>query len=154
MRENLKRKKVLLISSSGGHFEELKQLNPLSELYDLVWVTEKTSYDLNVDYYLKQTGSKSKSFIIDMIYNTFLTIYIWLKERPDVVISTGTMVAIPSFILGKICRKKTIFIETFARIYDGTKTGLFLYRYADLFIYQWESLKEVYPNGMYGGSIF
>lgn len=145
---------MLLISSSGGHFEELKQLSPLSEVYELIWVTEKTSYNLNVDYYLKQTGSKSKAFIIDMIYNAFITIYIWGKERPDVVISTGTMVAIPSFFLAKIFRKKTIFIETFARIYDGTKTGLYLYKYADLFIYQWESLREIYPNGIYGGSIF
>jgi len=148
------KKKILLISSSGGHFEELKQLQPLSEKYDLIWVTEKTEYKLEVDYLLKQTGSKSKLFILDMIYNAFLSIRIWVKERPDVIISTGTMVAIPMFFLAKIFKKKTIFIETFARIYDGTKTGMLLYKHVDLFIYQWESLSKLYPKGHYGGSIF
>lgn len=148
------RKKILLISSSGGHFEELQQLQPLSDKYDLIWVTEKTDYKLEVDYLLKQTGSKSQLFIIDMIYNTFMSIKIWSKERPDVIISTGTMVAIPMFFLAKIFKKKTIFIETFARIYDGTKTGMLLYKHVDLFIYQWESLSKLYPKGHYGGSIF
>ena len=29
-----------------------------------------------------------------------------------------------------------------------------MYKHADLFIIQWESLKEVYPDAVYGGSIY
>ncbi len=56
--------------------------------------------------------------------------------------------------LAKLFGKKLIYIESFARVYDGSKTGKLLYKYADLFIVQWESLKEVYPKAIYGGSIY
>ena len=37
----MKKKKVLFISSTGGHFNELQQLKPLFEKYDYHIVTEK-----------------------------------------------------------------------------------------------------------------
>lgn len=64
------------------------------------------------------------------------------------------MVAFPMAYLAKIFRKKLIYIETFARIKDGTRTGKIMYEKADLFIIQWEDLKSVYPNAIYGGSIY
>ena len=29
-----------------------------------------------------------------------------------------------------------------------------MYKFADLFIVQWETLKKVYPNAVYGGGIY
>ena len=149
-----KRKKLCLISSSGGHYEQLKMLEPLSENNDVFWVTEYTSYDSDADYYLIQTGLKDKCFLIKMMLNFIRSLRIWFKEKPDFVITTGTMVAIPMALLSKIFRKKLIYIESFARVYDGSRTGKLMYKYADLFIIQWESLKEVYPKAVYGGSIY
>ncbi len=151
---NDKRKKICLISSSGGHYEQLKMLKPLADDNDVFWVTEKTKFKSEANYYLLQTGLKDKLFPFKMIINMFKSMLIWLKERPDVVITTGTMIVLPMCIFAKIFRKKIIYIETFARIYDGTKAGKLMYKYADLFIIQWESLKEVYPNAVYGGSIY
>jgi UDP-N-acetylglucosamine:LPS N-acetylglucosamine transferase len=89
-----------------------------------------------------------------MIRNLFRSCRIWAIERPDFVITTGTMVAIPMIFLSRLFRKKLIYIESFARTQGGTKTGRLAYKYADLFIVQWESLKTVYPNAVYGGSIY
>lgn len=89
-----------------------------------------------------------------MIKNFAYSLKIWVKEKPDLVITTGTMVAIPLAIYSKMFNKKLIYIETYARVYDGTKAGKLMYKYADLFIIQWESLKEIYPNAIYGGSIY
>lgn len=148
------RKKLCLISSSGGHYEQLKMLAPLAEENDVFWVTERTEYKSDADYYLIQTGSKDRFFAFKMIVNFVKTIMIWLKEKPDYVITTGAMVALPMAFMAKMCGKKLIYIESFARVYDGSKTGKLLYKYADLFIVQWESLKEVYPKAVYGGSIY
>lgn len=148
------RKKICLISSSGGHFEQLKMLRPLERKYDLFLVTEQTSYKNDADYYLIQTGSKDKGYVGKMIVNLLKTVKIWIKERPDVVITTGSMVAIPMALLAKLFRKKLIYIESFARVTDSSKTGRLMYKYADLFIVQWESMKEVYPNAVYGGSLY
>lgn len=146
--------KICLISSSGGHYEQLKMLMPLSEKYDVFWVTEGADYASKADYYLIQTGLKDKAFPLKMIANLFKTLLIWQKERPDYVITTGTMIVLPMVLLAKAFKKKVIYIETFARVYDGTRAGQFMYKYADLFIIQWEQLKEIYPKAVYGGSIY
>lgn len=146
--------KICLISSSGGHYEQLKRLKDLELDNDLIWVTEKTEYSSKADYYLIQTGLKDKWFLPKMIANSIKSIKIWITEKPDYVITTGTMIVIPIALLAKIFRKKLIYIETFARVYDGTKAGKLMYKYADLFIIQWESLQEIYPDAIYGGSIY
>lgn len=146
--------KICLISSSGGHFEQLKMLAPLSQNYTVFWVTEDSDYEVPADYFLRQTRpSRIKNSFI-MVINTIRSLRIWMKERPDVVITTGTLVVLPMAFLAKIFRKKLIYIETFARVTDGTRAGKLMYRFADLFIVQWESLKKIYPNAVYGGSIY
>ena len=66
------------------------------------------------------------------------------------------MVAFPTILWAKFFKKKVIYIETFARVYGGTKAGKFIYNHHlyDLFIYQWETQKDVYPKGIYGGGIY
>lgn len=149
-----KKAKVCLISSSGGHFRQLSMLKPLSKYYDTFVVTESTKYKSDADYYLLQSGLKDWLFPLKLLLNSFKTVYIIIKERPDFVVTTGTMVAIPMCFICKLLRKKIIYIETFSRVTDCTRTGKLIYKIADLFIYQWKQLAEFYPNGVYGGSIY
>lgn len=147
-------KKILLISSSGGHFEQLQRLLPLGIDYQLVWCSERTKYDTDVRYLFPQTGSKDVLFPIKLFIIAVKSLFILIKEKPDVIISTGAMVAIPMFLIGKLFKKKLIFIETFARVKDGTRTGKFLYKYSDLFFIQWEDLKSIYPNATFEGGLY
>ncbi len=149
-----KRKKVCLVSSSGGHYEQLKMLKPLGERYDIFFVTDKTGYENGADYSMIQTGLTDKLVLFRMFGNLCKAFRIFVKEKPDVVITTGTMVAIPFMYLCKLFRRKFVYIETFSRVYDGTRAGKYLYKHADLFLYQWETLKDVYPNGIYGGGLY
>lgn len=151
-----KRMKLCLISSSGGHFEQLCMLKKLEEKYDLFLVTEKTDYKGTADYYLSQTGLKDKLMIFRMIGNCFKTLRFWIKEKPQAVITTGTMIALPVCFLARLCGKKVIYIESFARVRDCTRAGKLIYKLkvANLFIYQWEYLADIYPDGVYGGSIY
>lgn len=146
--------KIYLISSSGGHYEQLKRLKPLEDQYDVVWITEKTGYKSAADYYLLQTGLKDKFYMIKMIWNFLYSLVIWIKEKPEFIITTGSMIVIPSVLFAKLFKKKIIYIETFARVNTESKTGKFVYKFADLFIVQWEELKSIYPNAVYGGSIY
>lgn len=149
-----RKRKICMVSSSGGHYEQLRMLKPLSEEYALCWVTEKTDYQADADYYLLSTGSNDPYFPIKMLGNCCKTLAFWWKEKPDAVITTGAMVALPACLLAKLLRKKVIYIESFARITDGNRTGKLIYKFADLFVYQWEQLEAVYPKGVYGGGIY
>ena len=77
-----------------------------------------------------------------------------LKEKPDVIISSGAAVAVPFFYLGKLMGKKLIYIEVFDRIDKPTVTGKMVYPITDRFIVQWEEMKKVYPKAINLGSIF
>ena len=156
------KKKVLFISSTGGHFTELMSLSPLFEKYDYTIITEKdkTSENLKEKFgkklYFLPYGTRSKLFtyIFKYLYLCIKTVYLYFKIRPKVIVTTGTHTAGPMCILGKIIGSKIIYIETFANIDKKTATGKIIYKIADLFIVQWEEMLKLYPKAVYGGSIF
>ncbi|WP_270525096.1 PssD/Cps14F family polysaccharide biosynthesis glycosyltransferase [Longibaculum muris] len=152
------KKNICFISSSGGHYEQLLMLKPLMEEYNSFIVTEKTSYSTKVDsikmYYIKQVNRKEFSFIFAMIFNTIKSLLIFLKEKPDVVISTGVLATIPMCILSKIFKRKLIYIESFAKVTSPTETGKLIYKFADQFYVQWKSMLDIYPNAIYIGGIY
>ena len=157
-----KNKKVLFISSTGGHLNELLQLKTLFEKYDYHIITEqdKTNEYLKEIYKDKVSylpyGTRSKLFRYIFIYSFLIlkTIYLYFKIRPKAIITTGTHTAGPMCYLGKIFGSKIIYIETFANINTKTATGRLIYPIADLFIVQWEEMLKIYPRAIYGGSIF
>lgn len=151
------RKKICFIASSGGHFEQLMMLKPLMDSNRSFIVTEKTNYSVNTNekvYYLKQVNRHELKFIPLMILNSFKSLKIFMKEKPDVIISTGALSVIPICVIGKVFRKKIIFIESFAKITSPTLTGRFIYKFADRFYIQWESLRKFYPNAINKGGIY
>lgn len=151
-------KKICFAASTGGHFEQLMMLKPIMDKYESFVLTEKIGYDLvccDKDvYYVKQINRKEKTFIFKMIINIFKSLKIFIKERPDLVITTGVLATIPMCLIAKLFRKKLIYIESFAKISSPTLTGKLLYRFADQFYIQWEELKEFYPNAIYKGGIY
>jgi UDP-N-acetylglucosamine:LPS N-acetylglucosamine transferase len=153
-----KKIKICFAASSGGHYEQLMMLKPLMDKYDSFVVTEKTFYSAKAQgektYYTLQVNRREKSFMFRMILNTFKSIKIYVKERPDVVICTGVLAMIPICLISKMMGKKLIYIESFAKVTSATQTGKLLYKYADRFYVQWESMKEVYPNAIYLGGIY
>ena len=152
------KKKICYIASTGGHFEQLMRLKPLMEKYPGFVVTEKTSYQPPTEdeklYFIRQVNRKEKLFPLILLWNSVLSLRILIKERPDVTITTGALSVIPLCLLTKLFGKKLIYIESFARITSPNLTGKLLYKYADQFYVQWESMLEVYPNAIYLGGIY
>ncbi len=158
MKKN-KKKKICLISSSGGHFEQLLMLKKLEENYDVFVTTEKTKYnkkDKKINHYVSQVNRKELLFFPKMICIFFKSLFIFFKEKPDVIISTGVLAAIPMLFIGHIFKRKVIYIESFAKINSPTMTGNLIYKrhIADRFYVQWETMKEFYPDAIYLGGIY
>ena len=105
-------------------------------------------------YFVHQVNRKEKLFMLRMVANVFKSLYIFVKEKPDVVITTGVMAMIPICMLVKLSGKKIIYIESFAKVTSPTKTGQFIYKYADQFYVQWEPMLKYYPNAIYLGGIY
>ncbi|MCU7710176.1 MULTISPECIES: PssD/Cps14F family polysaccharide biosynthesis glycosyltransferase [Priestia] len=153
-----KTKKVCLISSSGGHLEQIKQLKEITARYDYFYVVTRTKATeaMQQKKYIVSDLIRTNKFVscVRMAKMMIEQFGIFLKERPDVIITTGAAVAIPMCLIGKIFKRKVIYIESFARINTPNKTGQLIYKFADLFIIQWEELEKHYPEAVYGGSIY
>lgn len=158
----MKKKKVMFISSTGGHLSELMQLAPLFEKYEYKIVTEKDKttenlkekYNDKIEYLIYGTRTHFIKYIFQFICNCFKTIYLYFKFRPKYIVTTGTHTAGPMCYLGKIFGSKIIYIETFANRNTKTATGRLIYPIADLFIVQWKEMLKIYPKAVLGGSIY
>lgn len=153
-----KRKKICFVASSGGHWEELLCLKEIADENETFYVTENggQSNDCKLSdiYLFSQINRKEKLFIIHFLWVIVRAFFIILKENPDVVITTGALLSYPFCLIAKLFRKKVIYIESFARVYDASLTGKLVYPFADLFIVQWKTLLDCYPKAIYKGSIF
>ena len=155
-------KKVLFISSTGGHLTELLQLKPLFQKYDSYIMTEKTKsnvslkneYGDHMSYLLYCTKHSKLKYPFVLLLNCFISLYYFLKIRPVAVVTTGTHTAGPMCCIAKIFGAKVIFIETFANRTVGTVAGRLVYPIADTFVVQWEELHKVYPKSVCWGWIY
>ncbi len=155
MSKHNRQPRVCFVSSSGGHWEQLQKLRPLANKYDSFFVTEKTKYqEKRADYLLIQTDMKDKWMPFKMIWNMLYAIVIWIIRRPDFIITTGTLVAYPFYLLSILFHKKFVFIETYGRAGKPTLAGRKMEKHSDLFIVQWEEQKKYFKKAVYGGCLY
>ena len=133
--------KICLISAGGGHLTQLLQLNDLWKKYDSFYVTEREEITEALPqkyktYFVKDPLRNPLYFLITF----FQSFSIFLKETPDIIVTTGGGIGIPMCYLGKFLEKKIVFIESLSRVINPSLTGKFLYPISDLFLVQWKFL--------------
>ena len=148
--------KICFVTSSGGHLTHLIQLKEWWQDKERFWVT----FDKEDSRSILKNERKYWCYfptnrnIKNLIKNTFLSIKILIKEKPDLIVSTGAAPAIPFFYIGKLLGAKVIYIEVYDRIDKPTITGKLVHPISDLFILQWEEQKKFYSKGQVLGGIF
>lgn len=159
--KNFDSKKVLFISSEGGHFSELLQLTKTMNKYNSFIVTEKNflSNESKINYgtrikFLLNTKPKKPSYIILAPINILYSLYYFIKINPDVIITTGAHTAVAMCYIAKLFGRKIIYIETFANLESKTVTGRLVHPIADAFVVQWESMLKLYPDAIYLGGVY
>lgn len=153
-------KKVIFVSSIGGHLTQLLQLSEIFNYYNYLLITEKSSVTENlkkkykVKYYIYCNKKIFIKYFIINVLNAFHSVYTFFTFRPDVIVTTGANTAVPLCYLGRIFKKKVIFIESFAKRNGKTLAGALCYPVATTFIVQWESMLEYYPKAKYFGGMY
>lgn len=145
--------KIALVCSHGGHLTEMLYLIDAFEDHEIFFVTYNNfrTEDMSYNKYLLENIKISP---IKMIKALFHFYRIFQKERPEIIISTGSEIAIPAFIIGKILRKKTVFIESWCRVKTRSGTGRIIYPFSDLFLVQWPDLLKSYgKKARYEGAV-
>ena len=140
-----KDKKIGLICSPGGHLVEVLQLLEAFQGNSLFFLTykEKATLDRKDTYYMTNFAKSPLSLIVGILKIFF----VFLKERPKVLFSTGAEIAIPSFYIGKfLFRTKLVYLECSAQVFKPSLTGRWVYPISDLFLVQWASLLKQYGS--------
>jgi beta-1,4-N-acetylglucosaminyltransferase len=157
----MKKKKIILICSDGGHLAQVLELKELFTQYNYLLIVEKTeaTIELKDKYNIRflkgrPKGERGFMFWFSILANMFLSLRLLLTHYPKVIITTGSHTAVPMCILGKLFFVKVVWILSFARINTKAKSASLIYPIADKFIVQWESAKKLYPNSIYLGGIY
>lgn len=150
--------KIILAASGGGHLEQIKQLDSLKDDNDVLYLVTKNGANRDMDNVLFVPRYRNNTRLLkylDFLRILVKSLYYILRVRPDAVISTGAAATYPiCWLQKKLMRKKVVYIESFARKTDGSKTGRMVYKFADHFIIQRKELQAVYPKAIFGGLIF
>jgi beta-1,4-N-acetylglucosaminyltransferase len=143
--------RVIVIGAGGGH------------LLEALLATEGVPMRRVIaTYRLPHTAKSLKGercyFLVDphgnlikYLINAIQSLWMVLRERPHAVISTGGGISIATALFSKLFGSKLIYVESGARVRTPSRTGDLLYRFADLFIVQWEPMLQRYPNAVHGG---
>ena len=159
--------KICLVCAPGGHLTEMLRLNDAFVSHDVFLVTYKEEFlnlpkNVKKTYLIKnilvgrvQANRVEKIFLIilQMLLSAVKEFRILLIEKPDVIISTGSEIAIPICYMAKIFGKKVIFIESLCRINNLSGTGKIVSPISDVFLVQWESLVGKCKKAQYKGNV-
>ena len=143
---------VGLVCSHGGHLTEMLELGAAFEGFRTFYFTYEgdTTNRLNNVYLVPNKPYSPIRFVV----NLFRLWSIFRRERPDFIVSTGAEIAIPAFLVARMMRVPTLYVECGAQVTRPSLTGRIVIRLADSFYVQWRELVEVYGHrAQYCGSL-
>jgi Oligosaccharide biosynthesis protein Alg14 like len=146
---------ALLVSSSGGHLAQLLAVAGLWALERRTWVTFDTpdAVSLLAGEQVVWAHHPTTRSVRKLLRNTLVAWRLLRRRRPDVIVSTGAAVAVPFFVLGRMFRIPTVYIEVYDRLDTATLTGRLCRPFSSLFLVQWEDQRRLYPSAVVVGPL-
>lgn len=149
-------RRVLFVSSSGGHLSQLLQLRPWWIQHERQWVT----FDLP-DARSKLGGEElipahhpTTRNVKNLLRNLPLAFRVIRRFRPDVVVSNGAGVAVPFFAVARLRGIPTVYLEVYDRVDSRTLSGRLCAPLSSLFLVQWPEQQPLYPGSVVVGPLY
>ncbi len=147
--------KIALVSSHGGHLTQILKMKDAFRNHDIFFVTYTSSRNKEVSriapaYFCRNIGYHPHL----LLWTFFLALRILLRERPQVIFSTGSEIALPFIFWAKLFKIKTFFVESLSCITEPTLTGRLVYPFVDEYWVQWPDMLAVCgPKAKYHGAV-
>lgn len=136
-----KRRKILAISSRGGHWVQLLRLRPAFEGLDVVFVTTDPGYKgMLTDGKFRVVVEATRHQKFRMLYLLFQIFWIILTERPTAIVTTGAAPGYFAVRIGKLLGIKTLWVDSIANAEELSLSGRLASKYADMTLTQWSHL--------------
>jgi beta-1,4-N-acetylglucosaminyltransferase len=146
--------KICIVCSSGGHLvqslfclDAFKGQDVFLATYDTQTLANFRYEGVRKTYFIRYLGDSRFRVALMLLLAFFSFMRIFLKERPDVIFSTGSEIALPAFLVGKyLFRTKLIFLESLTRVKAPSLTAKTVFPFSDLFLVQSEKLLEFFDG--------
>lgn len=144
------RPRVMAVASAGGHWVQLLRLRPAWEGCDCTYVVTRSGYKVPGCNEAAMEGEPRVYAVKDanlsrkpaLLVQLAQMIYLLLKERPDVVVTTGASVGYFAVRLGKLLGARTVWVDSIANADEMSVSGQRVRPYADLWLTQWPGVAE------------
>jgi UDP-N-acetylglucosamine:LPS N-acetylglucosamine transferase len=146
----------MLIASSGGHIFEMFCLREFWKDKDRCWVSFPTA---DAKHLLKDepdvhwAAYPTVRNVPNLLRNLRLAWRLLRKERPDLILTTGSGVAAPFLWLARLRGIPTVFVESITRITELSLTARMVKPFVSHMQVQWPELGPLYPGVEHHGRI-
>ncbi len=131
-------KKLLAIASGGGHWVQLLRLKPAFEGCEVVYASvQPGSADEVPGYRYYAFRDASRKNRLAFVAVVFRMLWIVMKERPDVIVTTGSAPALFCLAFGRLIGARTLWIDSIANVKELSASGRQAMRVAHCCISQW-----------------
>lgn len=135
--------KVLSIASVGGHWVQLLRLSAAFKDMELIYMSTNSDFESMVKghkFFTVTDASRWNKFLLIKCF--FEVFWIILKEKPDVVITTGAAPGLMGIIAGRIRGSRTIWVDSIANVEELSMSGKIAQRFASRVYTQWPELQS------------
>ena len=134
-------KRILAVASSGGHWVQLSRLRPAFADHDVAYLTTHAGHRDEVAgarYYTVADANRSGK--ARLLIAAAKILWVIVRERPDVVVSTGAAPGYLAIRIARLVRARTIWVDSLANVEELSMSGRLASRSADLCLTQWPHL--------------
>jgi UDP-N-acetylglucosamine:LPS N-acetylglucosamine transferase len=141
----------LVVCSPGGHLNEALEFFPElnSDIYKYVLHFPPNFYDHSSVKFSNSILAPHAERDIRAVKQLFFAIYIVLKFRPRIVVSTGAMIGVIFGFAAKLIGAKFIFLESPTRVLRPSLSAKIAYYFADCLFVRNEELLKFFPNAIF-----
>ena len=138
--------RILAIASGGGHWVQLLRLQPAFAGAHVAYVTTNRASRIEIGsapFYVVNDATRWNKFALIRLAARML--WITLRQRPDVVVTTGAAPGYFGVLFGRLLGARTAWIDSMANVERLSLSGRKAGRWANLWLTQWPSLAA--PGG-------
>ena len=155
MVKNKGKLRICLAASAGGHISQLLKLAESWDGYETFCVTTTQVVRDKLSRFgeVYVVGECNREHPIRVISVLLRCIRIMLRQRPDVVISTGAAAGCMLCFLGKMIGAKVVWVDSITNVERLSLSGRMVRYIADLFLVQWPELAGRYKRVEFVGTV-
>jgi len=136
-------RRILAVASSGGHWVQLRRLSPAFEGHDVAYLTTDEGHRAEVGGARFHTVVDANRWErLKLVRSAAKIVWVLVRERPDVVISTGAAPGYLALRLVKLLGARTAWVDSVANVEELSLSGQMASRQADLCLTQWSHLAD------------